>query len=56
MGEWMTVTEAARHFGKSESFIRNHIRKGDFNCYIYGYPIHLTSSEADVFLLPFKLE
>jgi excisionase family DNA binding protein len=56
MDEWMTVEEAANHFGVSESYIRSHIRKGDFNSNVYGYPLRLKSSEVDVFLLPFKLD
>jgi excisionase family DNA binding protein len=56
MDEWMTVREAASHLGISESYIRSHIKKGDLNSYMYGYPIRLTASEVDVFLLPFKLD
>jgi hypothetical protein len=56
MGAWMTVREAANHFGKSESYIRSHLKKGDCNSSKYGYPIHLTSSEVDIFLLPYKLD
>ncbi len=56
MDEWMTVEEAARHFSVSESYIRSHIRKGDFNAGAYGFPILLKKSEVDVFLLPFNLD
>ena len=52
----MTVKEASSYLGISESYIRNHIKKGDITSYMYGYPIHLTSSQVDVFLLPFKLD
>jgi hypothetical protein len=55
MGEWMTVRQAARRFHKSESYIRNHLKKGDCSSYMHGYPIHLTETEADVFVLPFTL-
>jgi excisionase family DNA binding protein len=56
MGEWMTVKEAASYLGKSESYIRRHIRKGYIDSYIKGYPIRLRESEVDIFLLPFDLD
>jgi excisionase family DNA binding protein len=56
MGEWMTVQEAASYLGKSESYIRGHIKKGYIDSYMHGYPIRLKASEVDVFLLPFELD
>ena len=52
----MTVEEAAKHFGVSESYIRSHMRKGDFSSNMQGFPILLKKSDVDVFLLPFKLD
>ena len=50
----MTIKEASSYLGISESFIRNHIKKGDFESYLSGYPIRLTASEIDIFVLPFQ--
>ena len=50
----MTVKEASVSLGISESYIRSHLKRGDINCYTCGYPIRLTSSEIDIFVLPFK--
>ena len=54
MNEYMTIKEALSYLGISESFIRNHIKKGDFESYLSGYPIRLTASEIDIFVLPFQ--
>jgi len=53
MREWMTVEEAASYLGISESYIRQHIKKGCLDSDRYGYPVRLTASEVDVFFLPF---
>ena len=53
MGEFMTVKEAAYRFGISESYIRNHLKRGEFECGMSGYPIRLTTSEIDIFVMPF---
>lgn len=53
MREYMTVDEAARHFRKSRTYIRRHIKKGFLDSNLYGYPIRLRDSETDVFFLPF---
>ena len=54
MREYMTVKEAASHFGRSEAYIRSHIKKGFLDSNLYGYPIRLKASEVDIFVLPFE--
>jgi hypothetical protein len=56
MSEWMTVGEASRLFGVSESYIRSHVRKGWIDSDQHGVPIHLGHSELDIFFLPFDLQ
>ena len=50
----MTVKEASSYLGISESYIRGHIKKGDIASSHSGYPIRLTASEIDIFILPFE--
>jgi len=50
----MTVKEASIQLGISESYIRSHIKRGDFNCGTQGYPLRLASTEIDIFVLPYE--
>jgi excisionase family DNA binding protein len=54
MQEWMTVKEASIQLGISESYIRSHIKRGNFNCEKQGYPLRLAPTEIDIFVLPYE--
>ena len=54
MHKFMTVKEASNALGISESYIRCHLTRGDICSLRDGYPIRLTESEIDIFVLPFK--
>jgi len=54
MNKLMTIKEASSALGITEMFIRCHLTRGYIGETKNGYPIRLTESEIDIFVLPFK--